>query len=119
MYPPSERLIALIPDLMASVRVESAARAAGLALEVVSGTGWAAAVAQGAQGAVVDLSADNAAAAVAAAANAGIPTLAYGPHVAEAELAAAAAAGAAQVLTRGKLMADPGRALLGLLGRAP
>jgi hypothetical protein len=116
---PAERVIALIPDLMAAVRLESAALAAGVVLEAVGATDWAAAVAGGAGGAVVDLTAPEATAAVMAAAGAGIPTLAYGPHVAEADLAAARAAGAAQVLTRGQLLADPGRPLLRLLGRGP
>ncbi len=119
MLPPTERVIALIPDLMASVRVESAAHAAGLALEVVSGAGWNQAVAGGARGAVVDLTAAEAVAAVALAAAAGIPTLAYGPHVAEADLAAARAAGATHVLTRGRLLAAPGRELARLLDGTP
>lgn len=102
--PPS--LIAAIPDIMASVRVSEAARAAGIPLRLVEGDDWQAALLTLPRppGAVVDLTAAGAIDRIAAAVAAEVPVLAYGPHVDAGLLAAASAAGAAQVVPRGRMM---------------
>lgn len=111
------RLVAAIPDLMAAVRIGEAARAAGLALDVVDGGAWAAALDGPAPaGAVVDLTAPDAIDRIASATARGVPVLAYGPHVDGDRLAAAAAAGARRVVPRGAMMQRAAALLTALVG---
>jgi len=111
------RLVAAIPDLMAAVRIGEAARAAGLALAVVDGDAWDAALADPVpSGAVVDLTAPGAIDRIASAVARGVPVLAYGPHVDGDRLAAATAAGARRVVPRGAMMQRAAALLAALVG---
>ena len=110
-------LIASIPDVMADVRVGEAARAAGVPLDSVNADAWAAALTTDPRpaGAVVDLTAPGALDRIGAAVAAGVPVLAYGPHVAADLLAAATRAGARRVVPRGRMMQHAGALMAELL----
>ncbi|MCC7020529.1 MAG: hypothetical protein IT332_12275 [Ardenticatenales bacterium] len=115
--PATATLIASIPDVMADVRVGEAARAAGVPLDSVNTDAWAAALAADPRpaGAVVDLSAPGAIDRIGAAVAAGVPVLAYGPHVEADLLTAARRAGARRVVPRGRMMQHAGALLAELL----
>lgn len=115
--PTTAFLIASIPDVMADVRVGEAARAAGVPLASVNADGWAAALAADPRpaGAVVDLTAPGAIARIDAAVTAGVPVLAYGPHVDADVLAAATRAGARRIVPRGRMMQHAGALMAELL----
>ncbi|MEO8082232.1 MAG: hypothetical protein ABI780_00270 [Ardenticatenales bacterium] len=117
---PVDSIVGSIPDLMAGVRVAESARAAGIPMRLVERDDWAAALVGPPRpaGAVVDLTADGAVARIAAAVAAGVPVLAYGPHVDLAVMDAAAAAGAVRVVPRGQMMQQAGRLLAALVSGA-
>ena len=99
-------VVARIPDLMAEVRFTQAMLAAGVQARIVSPDDWVTVLTDGPTLAVVDLVPDGAIEAIETAAAAGVPVLAYGPHVDERMLDAARQAGAAQVVTRGRFTND-------------
>jgi hypothetical protein len=94
---------------MTEVRVLEALRANGLDARAVHVGQWpASATASGSVDneviAVVDLTATDALEAITAAVDAGIPVIAFGPHVDGASFAAARAAGALAVYPRGRFV---------------
>lgn len=96
-------------DLMTEVRVLEALRADGLDARSVPEEAWPGlTTTEGSAAkdvlAVVDLTAPDALAAVAAAVEAGIPVIAFGPHVDGASFDAARAAGALAVHPRGRFV---------------
>lgn len=117
--------IVMTADLMAEIRVLEALRAAGLTARAASPEAWALEMAAAADRSgdadpsgdagpsgdtgpstigVVDLTAPDAVAAIERAASAGVPVVAYGPHVDGDALAAARAAGATAVYPRGRFL---------------
>ena len=116
----SELVLAWAADLMAAARIRGAGEAAGITVRLVRGAEdlLSAAATESPRLIVVDLEArGDPAAAIARlkgdGATAAIPVLAYAPHVREAAMAAARAAGAERVLPRGAFVRDLARLLAG------
>jgi CheY-like chemotaxis protein len=111
----ARKILAVAPDLLIAVRIEAAARQSG-AQPVVVPSGPDALVRLGDTGfalVVVDLSAPGVdlPKVARAAREAGIPVLAFGPHVDKERLQAARDAGISHVLPRGRFLRELPRLL--------
>jgi hypothetical protein len=97
-------------DLMVELRVLEALRAGGMEAQALDATAWSHEVASPDRAddrvvvAVVDLTAPDALEAIEEAVAAGVPVLAYGPHVEAELLERARAAGARAVYPRGQFL---------------
>ena len=116
----SDVVLAWPADLMSGARIRGSAQAAGTAVRLVRGGDELvrAAVADQPRLIVVDLEARGDPAGTIARlkaepATAGIPVIAFAPHVREEAIAAARAAGAERVLARGEFIRDLPRLLAG------
>lgn len=113
----SPRALALVPDLMDRSKVEAAARAAGVELELVGTAADLAGRAEGADLVIVDLGRPGVLDALGQLA--GLRTVGFGSHVDRELLGAAAAAGCATVMARSAFFGRVGGLLGGLAGAGP
>lgn len=118
--PFSSMLLAVTSDLMATAPIEHAARQLGLPCRAVSNTQLASLeLAAPVRVVVLDLNSVQDVTEVVAAirefTGAEVPIVAFGPHVHEAKLDAAVAAGCTKVLTRGQFHRDMVKVLAELL----
>lgn len=109
------RVVALVRDLMFAARIRSVAEGA---VVVQRASGLAEAVGSGTRLVLVDLEAPGALEALSEVGERarGARVVAFGPHVAEEKLAAARAAGADTVLTRGRFVRELGELVAGAGG---
>ncbi len=106
--PDERRILALVPELMAAVRIQQAARSLGAETAVVESRAEMTALLDLADLLVIDLSADDIdlAAVVAEARARGVEVIAFGPHVDAARLRAARRVGVRRLYPRGKFLRE-------------